>query len=285
MREFLKEKGFYPEENATTQQNKPSEKTPESSTLLSVYKEQFRYIQQLESVDFKFFVFTITVFSALWVLASLPSIEANIHHLYGIVIILVILSAAASHITIKNATIRWSRFLTLGQIEKALGLTNNNIIPESTRFVLPVSFRDFVVRFLFSPSGPKVLVYTTMMMIALIEIQWDILQVRSVSFFFLLLLVPLTLAFLSIYANYTDIIHQFKAMNGEVDLGAVTGMKSPADQYCDIADALLQMRPPLPSEALRHFREALRLETDNVRAKVGFDRLMNFKCKNVNNVN
>ena len=60
------------------------------------------------------------------------------------------------------------------------------------------------------------------------------------------------------------------------------GIKNPADQYCDVADALLQMRPPLPTEALRHFREALRLKPDNVRAKVGFDKLMNFKFKNVN---
>jgi len=285
LREFLKEKGFYPDENPTTQQNKPSEKTPESSTLLGVYKEQFRYIQRLESMEFILFVFAITVFSALWVLASLPSIEANIHHLYGIILIWVILSAAASHITIKNATIRWSRFLILGQIEKALGLTNNNIIPESTRFILPVSFRDFVVRFLFSPSGPKVLVYVSIIMMAIVEIQWDILEIHKITFFFLLFLVPLALVLLSIYTNYTDIIHQFKAMKGEVDLGAVTGMKSPADQYCDIADALLQMRPPLPSEALRHFREALRLEPDNVRARVGFDRLMNYKCKNGNNVN
>ena len=181
MREFLRESGLTNDGEKPSQPIKSNEKSLESSILLGVYKEQFRYIQQLENMDFKLFVMVIAVGATLWVLAALPFVEMNQHHLFGIIIILTLLSAAANHITIKHAAVRWSRFLTLGQIEKALGLRNNNIIPASTHFVLPVSFVDFLTRFLLSPSGPKSLVYSTIMGMAIIEIQWDLLHIHSIS--------------------------------------------------------------------------------------------------------
>lgn len=282
MREFLREQEFSPDEGDSGKQDKSREKLPTPGILLEIYKEQFRYIQKLEGRDFGLFIMVIGVVSILWVIGAVSFIDLSPHLLWGVILMMIFLSASANHITIKRATVRWSRFITLGQIEKALGLRKSGIIPASTHFVLPVSFGDFLVRFLTSPSGPKSLVYTSIMGMAIVEIQWELLNIHRFSFFFLFLLIPVIFLLMSVYANYMDIIHQFKAMKGEVELAATTRMKSPADHYCDVADALLQMRPPLPSEALRHFREALRMEPDNVRAKVGFDKLMNFKFKNVN---
>ena len=198
MQEFLRERGLTPDEDKPGQKIASNEKLPAPGTLLEVYKEQYHYIQQIESRDFGLFVMVIAVAVALWTLASLGFIEANKHHLFGIIMTLIFLSAAAIHITIKNVAIRWSRFLIIGQIEKALGLRNNGILPAGTQFVLPASFSDFLVRFLFSPVGPKAIVYVFIMELAIIEIRWDLLGLSNNYLFPVLLFVPLVLAFTSV---------------------------------------------------------------------------------------
>ncbi len=79
-------------------------------------------------------------------------------------------------------------------------------------------------------------------------------------------------------ASWATIKEETLALKQEMELGTST-TKSLAEQYCDLADSMMRLRPPRLNEALSYYEESLSLEPLNSRAQEGVNKLMSWKVQ------
>lgn len=263
-------------------ETKQSEKLLQDPThLVQIYREQFRHLRHVENADSIALIFITGAILAIFVLLHLPFLNDDVHNIIGMGIIgVILLGGTGIYGTTRRMTYRMRHLIIINRIGRALGAVKAGIIPASVGSDLPGNLLDFSRRLVLGYRGPVIVFYSVLIWGMVFSLFFELVP-EPHSF----ILATVTGLIIVAFANLTSLLtswvqlkHEIIALKKEVELGSSTRI-SLAEQYCEVADSMMRLKPPRLNDALSHYEEALKIEPGNLRARTGFDKLMNWKIK------
>lgn len=250
------------------------------ANLLKLYQEQFIQIRHIENADsFSLaFITVITLAIFFFMHHSIPVLEK--HDIIGLGVILIfLLGGPGIYGTTRRMTYRMRHLAVVSRVSKIMGAVQTGVIPASFGTEVAGSLWDFGKRIILGYRGPVIVFYSVLMWGIVFSLYFELLGAQSLAWAVItgFLIVAFANAS-SMLASWATIKEETLALKQEMELG--TSMtKSMAEQYCDLADSMMRLRPPRLNEALSYYEESLSLEPLNSRAQEGVNKLMSWKVK------
>lgn len=248
--------------------------------LLKIYQEQFKQIRHLETTDGRSLAFITIITLAAWFFMHRFISFLGSHDIMGLGVILIfLLGGPGIYGTTRRMTYRMRHLAVVSNVSRILGTVQAGVIPASFGTEVPGSLWDFGKRLILGYRGPVIVFYSVLIWGIVLSLYFDMLGAHSLAW--AVIAGFLVVAFAntsSMLASWATMKEETLALKQEMELGTSTN-KSLADQYCNLADSMMRLRPPRLNEALNHYEEALKQEPDNPRARAGFDKLMSWKVQ------
>lgn len=251
-----------------------AQQRPDPAALAVIYQEQFRHIRHLDWSALALVALSVAAFLLVAVLDLIVVAEQNIHTI-TIHLFVFALTAGSNHYLISNTTAIWLRYAVLTNTERALGLVRAGVVPSILQFFGPVSFADFLWRFINSPRGPLFFLLLIMGWFVLAQFFLEAGKYLGAA---LALLPGLAMGLLSLYQNYAMARSRLSALHREQELSSALPDQL-ADRHCDMGEALLKLRPPRLNDAMRQFQLALEADPQHRRAREWLDKMMSWQVK------
>lgn len=246
---------------------------------LKLYQEQFKHLRHIENADDKALIFITSAVLAIFVLFHLPFVKETPLDAIGLgTVAIILLGGHGIYGTTRRMTYRMRHLIIINRLGRAMGAVQAGVIPASLGSEMPGNLWAFWKKLTLGYRGPAIVLYSILIWAVVFSLFFEISPGHeSLPLAIIVGLVIVAFANLtSLFTSWSQLKQEIIALKQEVELGTST-QKSPAEQYCDLADSMMRFRPPHLNDALNYYETALKHEPENIRARAGFDRLMSWK--------